>query len=220
MDVLTSSEYGVFSSNVPTLHSGMARDPGFFAEVIRTAFCPKHDVAHETSEQDSENAYARARKAVDLLQSWHVVPGSLELCSIDEVVLRQWVSKARELCAASDHAAIADEYIGKVFASAPSDPSDQMWPHKAVREIIEELGSPEVDLGLQIAIFNQRGVSAKDPFAGGTQERSLSAMYRERAAFMASSWPRLASVFRALADEYDGFAVREDHRAKILDMQF
>jgi hypothetical protein len=128
--------------------------------------------------------------------------------------------RARELCAASDHAAIADEYIGRMFALAPSDPMDQVWPHRAVREIIEELGSAEVDLGLQVTIFNQRGVTARDPFAGGEQERSVSAGYRERASFMASAWPRLASVFRALADQYDEFAAREDHHAQILDMKF
>ncbi|MGA7629823.1 MAG: hypothetical protein WCB11_03590 [Terriglobales bacterium] len=95
-----------------------------------------------------------------------------------------------------------------------------MWPHRAVREVIEELGSAEVDLGLQVAIFNQRGMIARDPFNGGEQERSVSAGYKERATFMASAWPRLASVFRALADQYDGFATREDHHAQILDMQF
>jgi hypothetical protein len=209
-----------FSANVPTLHSGMSQDPAFFAEVIRTAYRPKHGVAAETSEQESESAYARAHKSVDLLQSWHVIPGSHVDRSIDESALRAWVGEARRLCAASDHTEIGDEYIGKVFASAPVDPSDQVWPHRAVREVIEEVGSSELDLGLQVAIFNQRGVCARDPFAGGEQERGLSAGYRERSSFMASAWPRLASVFRALADQYDGSAVREDHRSRILDMQF
>jgi hypothetical protein len=112
---------------------------------------------------------------------------SLEDRSIDEQALRAWISKARELCAASDHAAIADEYIGRVFASSPSDPMDQVWPHRAVREVIEELGSAELDLGLQVAIFNQRGVTAREiiqePDANSATGPQLCAHGRKRFRF-------------------------------------
>src|SRR5258708_16559507 len=139
--------------------------------------------------------------------SWHHITVSQVDRSINESALREWIREARRLCAASDHAEIADEYIGKAFASAPADPSDQVWPHRAVREIIEELSSSEVDLGLQVAIFNQRGVCARDPFAGGEPVRGLSAVYREHSYFMASPWPRLSPEFPPFAHHFSTSAI-------------
>lgn len=84
---------------------------------------------------------------------------------------------------------------------------------RAVRDLLEELDSGPVDSGLRTAIFNKRGVYAKNPTAGGTSERDLASRNRQQAAD-SSEWPHMRRIFRDLADTYERHALQEDERAE------
>ena len=52
---------------------------------------------------------------------------------------------------------ITDQQIGHILASAPADTEDGAWPAKPVRDVIEELAAKEIEKGIAVSRFNQRG---------------------------------------------------------------
>jgi hypothetical protein len=72
-----------------------------------------------------------------------------------------------------------------------------------VRDLLEELQSERVEDAIASEIYNRRGVTTRDPEAGGGQERALVDKYRAQAAEVADGWPRTAGVLRSLARSYE-----------------
>ncbi len=201
------------------LHRLMAKDPGLFVDAICWAFR-----AHNGAEGDEDSEaltpemkQARARLAYDLLESWQVVPGMKENGELDESVLWDWVSRARDLCGKLKRIAICDEKIGSLLAHSPSGP-DGVWPHPAVRNLVETLASRHLEEGIDIGLFNSRGVVTKSPNEGGEQERNLASRYRAYADATAMRWPRTSALLRQIGEQYDREAKGEEIRAEQLDL--
>ena len=192
------------------LHEILASDPSFFVEVL----CDVYRPASGKKEAVDENRKLRAEFGYQLLESWEVIPGMSPDGTLEAVNFRAWVLKTRELAAQKDRAQIADQEIGKLIAYAPRDPDDQAWPHKAVRELIEELAATEVERGIAIGQFNMRGVVHKAMFEGGGQERDLSKEWRQWARTVGSRWPRTAALLRKISEHWESDAKREDERAE------
>jgi len=197
-----------------TIHTLLAKDPEFFVQIICDIFKP----ASGEPREPTEDRKARARSGYRLLSEFHVVPGSTN-GSINKTELKEWIDTARTLAAEKDRAAIADEYIGHLLAHAPSDEKDTAWPHREVRDVIEELASPKVELGIQIERFNMRGVTTRGPYDGGDQERSLAIEVR-RWSKVCSSWPRTAKLLEEIAKNWERHAEQEDSRARQDEMRF
>jgi hypothetical protein len=202
-----------------TLNSLIARDPDFFAQLIRWTFRPRGNVQEATPEKTlDEEAQTRARQAYDLLSSCRVVPGTCEDGTCDSSTLKTWVDRARKLCADSGHTDIADQEIGKVLSWSAAD-SDGLWPIRAVRETIERLESRHLEIGLQIGIQNGRGVTSRGLLDGGGQERELSRLYREWADQTATNWPRTSALLRSISKEYEWEGRREDDSSERWDVR-
>jgi hypothetical protein len=133
---------------------------------------------------------------------------------VDGQHLKQWVRDARLAFADADRADIGDEQIGQVLATSPPG-ADTIWPAEPVRDILEDIGSPSLETGVHIGAVNQRGVTTRDVYDGGQQERALAARYRQWAKQTAGSWPRTSRVLRGLAESYEREAQREDAQAEI-----
>jgi hypothetical protein len=191
-----------------TLHRVMADDPGFFVSVLCDVF-RRHsgDLTEPTEVQR-----ARAEIGYRLLSSFQVVPGFQD-DQLDVAALRQWVLDVRRLAAEADRAEICDEYIGHVLAHAPVDPDDQSWPHYGVCDLIEELRSNGVELGIRIERHNMRGVVSKAVYEGGEQERALAEEARGWAR-AAEGWPRTTAMLHELSRSWDRDAAQEDERAR------
>ncbi len=192
------------------LHRELARNPAFFAEVVALVFRAEGEEPREISEEEK----ARARHAYELLDTFRVVPGTADDRSIDGDALRAWVWRARETMAASGRAAIGDHKIGEALSGSLAGP-DGAWPHPAVRDVIEEMASTEIERGFEIAAYNSRGVVSKHPGEGGTQERQLADRYAGFALAMSDRWPRTAAMLRRIADGYRTEARREDQEAEL-----
>ena len=102
--------------------------------------------------------------------------------------------------------------IGEALAVSPPDPGGE-WPSLAVREPIERLPSDDIDLGLHVALRNQRGATSRSPTDGGDQERRLAATYREKSRNF-SAWPRTGAIFEGLAASYEADAALHGRSAK------
>jgi len=203
-------EYGSETSDL-ALHSLLASDPQFFIDVLCLLYKPRSPEPVEGPAAVDEQARSRAHAAFDLLRSWTMPPGRGADGAVDSAVLNDWVEKARMLAAGRDRTEVADQEIGKVLYYLPSDPSDQAWPHLALRELLERIQSKNVESGLHVEAINSRGVVSRSLDEGGNQERELEAMWRARAAFLGSRWPRAKSVCVSLAEDFRSQAEREDN---------
>jgi hypothetical protein len=193
------------------LHDELARDPAFFVDIASIVYRGKGEEPRDLSEQDSK----RARVAYDVLDTWHTIPGR-HGNTIDSVELGEWLREARRLLAEKNRAAIGDHLIGQLFAASPTG-DDGAWPHPVIRDVIEDLGSTEIERGISIRIYNNRGVVTKNLDEGGEQERQLVDEYERWANLVNDKWPRTAAMLRQVASSYQHEATRSDIDVELRD---
>lgn len=193
------------------LHEELSTSPTLFVEALQYIFRSEN----EPSEGKSTEAEAFALLALDFLESWRQMPGVREDGSVDTEALRAWVMRVRELAVEFGRTEVADIYIGHALAFSPIDP-DGLWPHQAVREIIEDLANPVIEDGWQTQISNNRGVTTRMLTEGGEQERMLVERYQKDAKQMNDRWPRTAAVLREIAESYRRGAIEQDQRAELV----
>ena len=192
------------------LHRELSRNPEFFVEVISYIYKAEDEEKRDLAEYDE----TRATLAHELLNSWRGCPGRNEDGNFDVEVFRDWITKAREKLSESKRGKIGDILIGHMLAFAPYG-SDGAFPHKAVRDLIEEISSPNIEQGLETQIFNNRGVVTKAIAEGGGQERAIADRYSNYAKKVGDQYPRTAAMLRRLADNYLSQARREDLNAEL-----
>jgi len=196
------------------LHKQLLTSPAFFVEVLSALYKPSKDSGiEEPAPADVERAKAIASQAYNLLRTWRRVPGLRDDHTIDETVLEAWIDDARSLCAKVGRTAIGDQQIGQMLSGAPADP-DGAWPIIAVREIIENTRSRELERGFLVGVLNGRGVTSRGMTDGGEQERDLVARYRGYAEAVAFEWHRTAAVLNQIAKDYEAQARRLDDDAE------
>ena len=195
-----------------SLHRALARHPELFAEVLVLVYKAEGEEDTEVTEEVA----ARAQLGHDLLESWRSVPGLRDDGTIDEDELRSWVNGALEVAARHGRRAVAMREIGKLLRYAPSDP-DGTWPTLAVRNLIEELASENLEQALKIEVYNSRGVTMRSSTAGGGQERGLMERYLGYASAVNDGWSRTARMLRRIAHTYGHDARREDDSAALTE---
>jgi hypothetical protein len=198
-----------FQAEPAALNRLLGTSPQFFASVICDAFSP---ASGETGEITDERR-SRAGQAYRLLRSVKTVPG-FSSGTQDVQYLRSWISEVRRLGKEADRAVPTDQQIGQILAYAPSDAEDRAWPSKPIRDLIEELAAEQVEIGIAVCRFNQRGVFTKAVYDGGIQERGLASQYREWAE-VARHWPRTSALLRRIGDDWDAHARLADTQAEL-----
>jgi hypothetical protein len=196
-----------------TLHQVMADDAHFYASLLCDAFKPSRGEPPEPTPERQ----ARATAAYRLLSQFRTVPGTRE-GQIDRGKLREWVQEVRRLAKETDRLTIGEEFIGHVLASAPADP-DGAWPHRIVRELVEDIASREMELGIEIEQFNMRGAHSRALYGGGGPEREIAEGVRQWAK-STTAWPRTTLMLERIAGSWESHAQREDERARQDRMRF
>jgi hypothetical protein len=198
-----------FHAEPIALNRALATSPELFMSVIRDAFSP----ASGEPEEITDERRLRARLAYQLLHSMKTVPGfSADIEDLN--YLRSWITEVRMLAGEADRAVITDQQIGQILAFAPLDREDQAWPVRAIRDLIEELGAEQIELGISVSRFNQRGGFTKAIYEGGKQEKALAAQYRTWAD-AARNWPRTRALLRRIAGDWDRQAEMADSEAQL-----
>jgi transcriptional regulator with XRE-family HTH domain len=201
------------------LHRALARNPQFFVELIGLIFLPAAESGVvEEPPTDLEQAQTMAGQAFDVLHDWAHVPGADDNGLIDATALEDWVKKARKLLAQAGRIDIGDQRIGEILAKSVRQP-DEPWPPRPVREVIEVCRSRHLETGLEIGVYNYRGVTVRSPHDGGVQERDLADRYRRDAETMRFDWPRTAATLDRIAESFARDAEREDQSADQRDWQ-
>ncbi len=201
------------------LHRIMADNPDFFVDLITKVFRERDEEAEARGEEEKERPEPTETErkigfnAYRLLDSWKAMPGLTEAGQVDPEELRLWVTRARQELARLKRRGIGDDQIGKILAHSPRD-ADGGWPAVPVRDLIEELKSPELEDGFRVEVHNMRGPTSRALESGGVQEREIAARYRADAERLRDRWPRTAAVLQAISDSYQRDARREDEDAE------
>ncbi|MFZ2726944.1 MAG: hypothetical protein WAX77_11880 [Methylococcaceae bacterium] len=121
--------------------------------------------------------------------------------AIDEQELLKWVNLARELLQTEIDNEFSDYIIGQYLAHSPIG-NDGIWPHEAVRAVIEYLESESFEKAIFSGKYNLRGVTVRPAYGGGEQEYQLAKKYADDANAIQFTSPRTAKILRAFADDY------------------
>ncbi len=195
----------------------MARNPELFAEVVALVYRAQGEAPSDLSDEE----LARAERASQLLRHWRwrPLPGMPEDGTFDTQALADWILKARTKLKEQGRLAMGDHTIGEILSTSPGG-DDGIWPHPAVRDIIEQLESEDFEQGLLLGILNSEGVSSRNPNEGGAPERSKAARYEEWADAVSDRWSRTSGLLRRLRDHYGRRADDEDRCAKVREELF
>ncbi|UZR29834.1 hypothetical protein [Methylococcus mesophilus] len=193
-----------------TLHRLMVQDARIYMRMICAVYEPAGGEGERRELSDGEMRLAKA--AYEVLHELRVLPGQSDE-NIDFGALSNWCFGVRELAEEMDRKAVVDFKIGTLLAHSPPSSVDQVWPHEAVRAVIEQLASDKVERGLMTERYNMRGVYTKAFAEGGDQERALAQQARQWANAIPDS-PRTAAMLIRIAEGWDREANDEDVRAK------
>jgi hypothetical protein len=191
------------------LQRELAARPEFFLEVLSLVYRGEGEEPRKLSPEDE----LRARHAYRLLNAWRTAPGTTEDGRIDAPALLEWVRSARRLSSSVNRGAIGDQVIGQVLSGAAPD-EDGLWPPAAVRDVIEETNSRDLELGISIGTHNARGVWSKGIHEGGAQEAAIAERYKRMADQLSARYPRTAQMLRDMAAGYRDEAYRSDQEAE------
>jgi hypothetical protein len=191
------------------LFTALADDPGRFVDLVKRVYRGRGEPKRQLDEREE----AMARHAWHILHEWSVLPGQRDDGSLDGEHLARWVREARLELAACAREDVGDEAIGQILACSPPG-ADGAWPAEPVRDILEQVASPELDMGLYSGRLNRRGVTTRGPLDGGGQERDLEGLYREWGKQTAGTYPRTSRLLRRLVDHFEHYARHMDEEAE------
>lgn len=192
------------------LHEQLARDPDFFCQVLGWVYKAEGEEHREVTDDQRR----LAERGYELLDSWERVPGLRDDGSLELPALQHWLAQARTCCKESGRSAVGDQRIGHILRYSPEGP-DGLWPAEGIRDIIESIASRELERGLEIEVYNSRGVTNRSLTEGGRKERDLASMYSDWARATGSKWPRTAALLKRIARDYEADAEREDLEAEL-----
>ncbi|MCB9163470.1 MAG: hypothetical protein H6592_03400 [Flavobacteriales bacterium] len=179
------------------LYEEMARDPEPFADVLSYMNRSIQDPERIPTEQEGR----LITRAYAVIKGWKGMPAARSDGSISEEGLETWYRKAVAAVAARGRM-WSDYPLGEKLRYAPADP-DGTWPCLAVRNLIEKLQSDDLERGVEIAVYNVRGLSAAD---GGHSERTLSERYEAYARAVEFTHLRTAAMLRRIAQDFTSSA--------------
>jgi hypothetical protein len=154
-----------------------------------------------------------------VLNSWRRPSGLDEQGTIDAHHLRSWVRRARLLLTDRDRADVGDQQVGQGLSGSPPR-GDGVWPAEEIRELVEDLASRNLEIGLVLGVHNPRGVTRRGVYDGGAQEWVLADKYRSAANAVIDEWPRTGRLLNELAADYERQARREDAEAKLAQTSY
>ncbi len=137
----------------PFICRKVAEDPAFFIELLRRSYRSEHTNATTMDPRDPE-------RALNVLWACQMAPGTQRDGTLNGDRLWHWVEEVRRLAREVGHAEfeeLVDEQVGQILAWAPADPEDRVWPHRAVRDMLDNLGSEALLRGLRVGRFNRIG---------------------------------------------------------------
>ena len=194
-DALQHDQHGI-----PALEQLIADNPNEFVQLVSMVFKRDDGTSDPPDETSDEQRSTLITKVWGLLEHLSRIPGTRADGTIDTSALLAWIIAVRDGCAAAGRQASGDRRIGNVLGKAPAG-KDGHWPHPAVRDALDAIGTEEVNSGFHTGKYNSRGVHWRAP--GGGQERDLAKKFRDDAEAIRLDHPFTARCLLELATDYD-----------------
>ncbi len=210
--------YGDHGSSGRTLalHRVIARSPEDFVAFITWQF-RRSDGGNDdpAMDIDDDTKALRAELAYNVLDSWTEMPGIEEGGRINADAFAAWNAEARRLAKEAGRQSIAEHMLGQAYARFVSRRPWESWLPEALADFLDLPDASKLREGFEIGVRNARGVTMRNPYDGGAQERQLADKFRKAADRYSLTHPRLAASIRNLAAAYDREAKREDDQAAL-----
>lgn len=187
----------------------LASDPACYVDLVQRAYQGRSELHRQNKNGDST-----AEHAWWVLHEWDGIPGQQEDGTLDETAMQEWVNEARLQLSDLDLEDIGDYLIGQTFARATVG-ADGIWPPLPIRDLIELIGSRNLEDGAISGRLNSRGVTFRSVYDGGGQERTLAEQYKQSSIKVQAQWPQTARILRIIAQTYECRADRADERAQL-----
>lgn len=103
-------------------------------------------------------------------------------------------------------------FIGQMFGQSPNDASDNIWPLKEIREIIEAEENEILENGILIGKYNSIGIRSITPDA-----KDMWAAYNEYKGYAKTvrfQYPRTSNLLQKIATEYKELAESDENSHK------
>ncbi len=188
-------------------------EPSFFVDLVCWAF--KRDDG-QSDKDDGLSEFIvkqRAERAWGLLRETGLIPGQ-KGSDIDENTLALWVDEVRTRLQEKSRLGIGDDQVGQLLSHSPKG-LDGIWPHEAIRLVLERFRSDAIETAMRVGRINSRGIVSKSPYEGGDQERRLSKQYYDDAEKLQLIYPRTSSLLFSLSRAYLDEAEYEDSRSEL-----
>jgi hypothetical protein len=205
---LDHSEHGI-----PNLERQVVELPPLFVQVLARLFKRSDDGEDPPEWRLPAFAYREPvwSAAYALIEKIKRIPGTDEDGAIKASDLKAWVTEARALCSEHGRADIGDRKIGEILAAAPIG-TDGVWPCEPVREVLEDIASPEIAAGIAVTVYTERGMHRGTE---GADERALASKYRAWSRQLVFEYPYVAQLVEDIAARYDREAEREESDAAV-----
>lgn len=136
---------------------------------------------------------------------------------VDVVKLQQYINTIRDHATEKHYTNATERVIGRMLANIPRK---EDYPPAYLCDIIEEIGSEELDDAFRMQMLNQQGVTTRAYNEGGTIERARVQKYKQYKDKTKFSYRHITAIFDDLIKEYEQMAIREDISAKISDYEY
>ncbi|MDQ3495233.1 MAG: hypothetical protein M3485_06895 [Pseudomonadota bacterium] len=206
------------------LHSYLGESPEFFVEVLSDLYKASEDEPEsadvadqagsaEVDKQEKVNKAGRASHAYMLLESWRELPWRKEDGTIDFDRMNAWIREVSLLAKRAKREDVGMREVGKLLAYAKPDKTDNVWPEREVRRLLEEASNSQIEGALVLELFNKRGSHWRPIEGGGALEREMAEEARRDAETLRAEWPKTANMLLENAKQWDRHAEWEDNRA-------
>ncbi|MFT9366088.1 MAG: hypothetical protein ABF572_11130 [Gluconobacter sp.] len=193
-----------------TLYRLLMTRPEIFVELLCLVYKPRNGPPREADEARKD----AAQNAWHILHACRRQPGTGANEIIDSAQAASFVTETRRLAAEQDRLEVCDIILGAIFAHAPTG-ADGIWPGESARSLLDGTGSEEMLRGFYTGTINKRGVSSREAYEGGDQERELAAHFRNHALALEPTHSQLAVALHELAKSYDRHGLFEDIDAQL-----
>ncbi|MDO9208820.1 MAG: hypothetical protein Q7T91_11270 [Sulfuricurvum sp.] len=194
------------------LEKEIISNPSFFVELVSWVWKPKNSI-REDEGLTQEQLKTRATTAYNLIDKVTLVPGQDQKI-IDVNILRNWISDAQKLFIEADRIDIGNDQIGKILSIAPVG-SDGIWPHEAIREILEEFTDEHISTAFIVGKSNKRGITTRAYDEGGNQEYVIADRYKLNAKALELLFPTTSKILHEMSEDYVRRGKWEDERNEI-----
>ena len=208
---LEHTKYGI-----PNLDKTMAESPELFVQVLSLAYT-RNDDSQDPPDwpiRELEHRNELVCDAFRLLDRIRYIPGTAPDGKVNAEALHRWLTEVRRLCVEHGRVENGDRQIGQLLSRSPAEENGS-WPSLPVCNAMERIASRHIGVGLQIGVYNGRGIVSRAMGEGGDQERELAAKYRDWARLRAFEYPYVSSILESIAAGYDCHGKREDNKTEV-----